>query len=169
MPNDINLNITDDSGVLSLVDCAAYRTFVSEDWDYDGITAHFQTQMSLRSILVWHCGDGGGEYSVTFRDHITSDTGYREVVGAIEATSNRLHLVSYSALTMAAQFEDELLPSKHERDLVIAVEPGQYNVRIVQLYNPDKAGFARKRKPHFLIELALGQSAIWSNVAWAVE
>jgi hypothetical protein len=166
MPKEIDLTIFDDSGLLSLVDCSAYISFLSENWDYEGIVAHFRDQMARRSILVWECGDGGGSYLVKLRDHITSEIGYREVIGCIEATTDRLHLVSYDALTMAAQFEDEDLPSKHEQELSIPVVPGQYIVRVVQMYDPSKVGVAHEGRPHFLVEVSRGQSESWSNVAW---
>ena len=113
MPKDHDLTILDDSGLLSIVDCAAYRSFLSEDWDYESILDHFRDQMAQRAILVWECGDGGGAYLLRLRNYITSERGHREITGSIKATTNILHLVSYDALTMAAQFEDEHLPAKH--------------------------------------------------------
>jgi len=44
----------------------------------------------------------------------------------MSVTDGALHLVSYDALTMAAQSEDEALPSKHERHFRIELENGYY-------------------------------------------
>lgn len=33
--------VNEDSGLLALVDCTAYRSFVTADWTYDDILQHF--------------------------------------------------------------------------------------------------------------------------------
>jgi hypothetical protein len=166
MLKDIDLTIFDDSGILSIVDCSAYKSFLSENWDYESIFAHFKAQMNLRSILVWECGDGGGPYLVQVSGYLSKKIGFREVTGCIEAKSGRLNFVSYDALTMAAQFEDELLPSNHEATLAIDVLPGTYKIRILQMFDPMKVESIPDGTPHFLIEIISGVCPPWGEAAW---
>ena len=133
---ETDLFIVDDSGLLGLVDAASYSTFVGEDWTYEQLLNHFAKQMQLGTLLVWDCADGGNNYRVKVRNRITSEAGYREVSGHIVATSGKLNLASYTALTMAAQFPEYGIPDKSEADQVIAVAPGPYKVRMVQKYDP---------------------------------
>jgi hypothetical protein len=57
---------------------------------------------------------------------------------------------------MAAQFQDEKLPLKHNADLELRIENGKYNVRINQLFNPESLTLD-EAKLHFeiVIEKAL--------------
>lgn len=158
------ISITDDSGLLSLVDVSCYSPFVSEEWTYEEILRHFERQMVIKSMLVWECGDGGGTYSIVVRRGITSEAGVREVLGSIVASADALHVVSYDALTMAAQFQDEKLPSRHEASAVISVAPGPYRVRVVQKFDPSR--IANTKSPDFLIELEPGEGPQWSGVPW---
>ncbi|MCA3152944.1 MAG: hypothetical protein ING77_17380 [Rhodocyclaceae bacterium] len=166
MPSEFDLLIIDDSGLLGLVDCAAYNSFVAEDWEYEQLMRHFASEMTRRSILVWDCGDGGDDYRIRIRNQITAQTGWRETLGEIRATGEQFHLASYTALTMCAQFNDYHLPEKHESNLVVPVSPGLYRVRIVQMYDPAKAGNVNDDEPHFLVELERGDGPSWSEAAW---
>lgn len=56
--------VTDDSGLLALVGCTAYRSFFSADWTYDDIRQHFNKATKERTLAVRECGDGGGSYVV---------------------------------------------------------------------------------------------------------
>lgn len=164
--SDLTLSIVDDSGLLAIVDVAKYAPFIGEDWTYDQILDHFTDAMAARTILVWECGDGGDEYHVSIRTGFTSERGFREVRGAIEASTGTLHLVSYTALTMAAQFEDEHLPSKHEAHLLFCVSPGPARFRLVQMFDPSSTVRPIDGQPHFVIEVESGTDPTWSGVAW---
>ena len=48
--------VTDDSGLIALVDHHAYPTFVSNEWTYETLFGHFRTAMAKRSLLVWGTG-----------------------------------------------------------------------------------------------------------------
>ncbi len=159
------LTLMDDSGLLGLVDTKAYVPFVGPDWTFESLVAHFQSAMAKRALLVWDAGDGGNDYIVELRDKITADKGFREITGTIEATAGKLHLASYTALTMAAQFDDYTIPSKDEADLWIAVPRGPLRVRLVQTYDPDDPK-AAENEPHFLIELEPGTASTWTEIAW---
>lgn len=165
MPREFDLRVIDDSGLLGLVDAPSYTTFVAENWEYEQLMEHFAAEMQRGSILVWDCADGGNDYCVRIREGLTMQKGFREATGQIIASENRFHLASYTALTMAAQFPEYGIPTKHEEDLAIAVAPGPYRVRIVQLYDPNKLEHL-DGKPHFLLELEPGDAPRWSDVAW---
>ncbi len=156
--------IIDDSGLLSLTDVACYKSFLSEDWTYEGIVEHFEKEMEKRSVLVWDCGDGGDSYSVEVRRRITEEHGIRAFEGSITASDGKLHIISYSSLTMAAQFEDERLPSFHEATNCIEVERGTYRVRIIQLFDPART--EETPAPDFIIELEAGDAPICRSIPW---
>jgi len=165
MPQEVDLVVVDDSGLLGLVDTPSYVTFVSEDWEYDELIRHFAAEMQRGTLLVWDCADGGNDYRVRVRDRLSTQQGFREATSEIVATGNRLHLASYTALTMAAQFRDCALPGEHEEDLAIPVVPGRYRVRIVQMYDPEALEHLNG-EPHFLVEMELGHAERWRDVAW---
>ena len=158
------IQMIDDSGLLAIVDTQAYPSFIAEDWTYEQILEHFSQQMAAKTILVWDCGDGGDDYLAEVRSAITNDRGFREAFGVIEAAGTRLHIASYTALTMAAQFDDEKLPSRNEINAAIDVQPGTYRVRLVQCYDP--AEFTERQRPNFIVELELGEGPSWNSVQW---
>jgi hypothetical protein len=159
--------IVDDSGLLGLVDCKSYQSFISPDWTYEEIVAHFSEANRWHSLAVWECGDGGDSYVIRVRQGITSESGFRQITGAIRVTAEALNLVSYDSLTMAAQFSDEVLPPKHERDLCIELPNGDYQIRVIQTYDPSCC--TRPKEPHFIIEYAQGKGPPWDGVAWLSE
>jgi hypothetical protein len=163
---NIEFTIIDDSGLLSLVDCDAYVSFISPDWTYEGIIAHFEKAIYSKTMVVWDCGDGGDEYRVQAREGITTESGFREKIGAIRVGGQGLHLVSYDALTMAAQFDDETLPSKFEHSNYIELPPGEYRLRVVQTYDPSQVTRPADGAPHFIVEYENGHAEGWNDVAW---
>lgn len=161
--------IDDDSGILSLLDCSAYASFVGEDWEYQQLLLHFKDQAKRQTILVWGAGDGGDLYRIEVKSSISNVQGHRATVGCITVTQGALNIASYTALTMAAQYEDELLPAKTEREYALPLENGTYTVRIVQMYDPAHAESRIDGEPHFLLEIELGESGTSHNVAWFVD
>ena len=92
--------------------------------------------MRDRHLLIWGTGmELFWSIDVSFQP--TRASGFREVVGSIDASRGRLLLTSYESLTMAAQFPDVTLPEAHERGQVLSVSPGLYDCRIVQLSDPE--------------------------------
>ena len=53
---------------------------------------------------------------------------------------------------MAAQFADVVLPLAHERTQLFEIPDGDYNCRVVQLYDPESIGLIENPSPHFLLE-----------------
>lgn len=166
MHSEQDITVIDDSGLLGLVDHRAYASFVGTEWTFEQLLAHFNSEMVRRRILVWNCEDGGDEYLIRVRHGVTSERGYREVVGGISVSSDTVLISSYDALTMAAQFADEPLPAKHQAHQLIEISPGAYTVRIVQTYDPRGGAAQTDGQPHFLIELEPGYREPWTSVAW---
>lgn len=164
--NAKRLTVSDDSSLIGLVDAAAYASFVDLEWTYDSLVAHFRTAMAKQALIIWDAGDGGNDYVIELRDKITTATGFREALGTIQATTGRLHLASYTALTMAAQFDDETIPAKNEADLWVAVPKGPLRVRVIQTYDPDGLDAPAVDAPHFIIEIEPGTAPAWTDVAW---
>lgn len=169
MPTEpTDLTITDDSSIFGLVDVARYKTFVDPDWSLDQLVKHFRSQ--ARSLVVWYGGDSGLASAVVRVSHgITEETGFREATTSISVSSGVLNLVSYTALTMAAQFEDETLPGSAEADLTIEVPNGDYTVRLVQMYDPDEPDDFEDEPegtPAFLIELEEGGFSPEDAIVW---
>lgn len=159
---------------VALIDAAAYPSFVDPDWTLLQIRNHFVAQMNQKTMLAWGTGASGNwRISVTTRSEVAP--GYREFTGRITATGARLHLMSYDELTMAAQFEDVILPQKGTADWSVSVEPGEYKCRVVQLYDPAQAQAKtvfNQESPHFRIELTKaerGRSSKIKKVPWFVE
>ena len=162
----MQLSLDDDSGILALVNCATYSSFVDEDWTYEQIIEHFRSQAQSESILVWDAGDGGNHYRIEVRHGISEEAGFRSTRGCLQVTAAKVYLASYTALTMAAQFEDETLPGKGETDLSIPLENGQYIIRVVQMYDPDELDSLSKGLPHFVIEIEPGRTDTSGNPGW---
>ncbi len=161
---EIEFTVFDDCGILSLIDCASYVSFLSKDWTYESIVDHFKLELGRRSMLIWECGDGGGPYSVRVRMGLTDERGFRDVVGPITVTKDRLQLVSYDALTMAAQFAEYGVPSEEEAGFAIPLASGKYKVRIIQTFDPEQ--MSEPPAPNFIIEIEPGDLPSWSSPAW---
>jgi hypothetical protein len=162
--------VTDDSGFLALAVPASYRTFVSSDFTFERVRAHFRAQMARRSLLIWGTGlEGFWNVDVALKSVDVS--GFREVSGPIRVTGGSLLLTNYDSLTMAAQYEDVTLPEKHQRDLLLALSDGEYTCRIIQMFNPARETSAGENKPDFVIEVqtAAGQLAVWDDIPWLQE
>lgn len=162
----LEFEIDDDSGLLALVAASDYKSFVGADWTYEQLLDHFAAQTRARRILVWECGDGGNLYRVQIAAGFSNATGHREFTGAIHSTTGKLHLASYTALTMAAQFEDYEIPGKDEAALFIELPATPTKIRVIQMYDPDSTDNAPAAAPHFRIEYEPGEGEGWTDVAW---
>jgi hypothetical protein len=169
MTTETILTVTDDSGYLALIDCAAYQGFVSDDWTFEDLTGHFASGMARRELLVWDCADWGDTYTVSVRQGFSAEQGFRTVTGSVNATRGKIHLLSYASLSSAAEDRDVDLPEDHEAKNVIVVTPGIYKLRIVQTYNPEKAATRAEGTPHFIIEIEPGTTDKWTAIAWAED
>ena len=163
----MSFEVTDDSGFLAIIDPDAYRGFVSADWSWDTIQEHFKQEMHDRHLLIWGTGmEHNWSIEVSFRP--TSASGFREVVGSIDASHGRLLLTNYESLTMAAQFPEVKLPEEHQRDQVLSVTPGLYDCRIIQLSDPNSdAPF--EEPVSFIYEFTRTTSPreVWLELPWS--
>lgn len=131
-----NISITNDSGFLSIVNADQYKSFVDEDWGYQQLMDHFVDQMKQNNLIIWSTGIEG-MHTVSFLLQPSDVKPYREFSKNINVTNSRLYVSNYEDLTMAAQFEDEPIPSKHNSQFFTEVDNGYYNVTVRQLFNED--------------------------------
>lgn len=128
--------ISDDSGFMGLVNVDKYSSFVKEDWNFNDLRDRVILEMNLGNLLFWSTGQEG-QWNVRITNKKTNDKPFRTTQGLLKVTSEKLFLTNYEDLSMAAQYEDEKLPQKHNADLVLLIENGIYNVTINQLFNPE--------------------------------
>lgn len=161
------LQVSDDSGLLALVVPADYESFVSKKWKLEQLLSHFKSQMARRTLLVWGTGLEGF-WNVKLMRTKSKAKGFREVVGPIRVTGGALLLTNYESLTMAAQFNDVKLPEKHQEDLLVPLADGEYQCRIIQMFDPDQEESAGDDKPDFVVEVLKTdhEIAAWENVPW---
>jgi hypothetical protein len=147
--------ITDDSGFMALVDPAAYRSFVDSKWTLNQLFRHFKEEMKYGRLLIW--GTGREDvWRVEVRFGRSPETGLREFSTKVRASTGQLLLTNYESLTMAAQFENVLLPENHQRGLIIPVPPGVYHCRVVQRLAPEiDDPVLRDNEADFLVQLTL--------------
>lgn len=131
------LEISDDSGFIGVANYERYNAFISADWDFKMIERRIIDETNSNNILFWATGLEN-IWKVKLGTETSNLKSYREDKGVIEITNGKLHLTNYDTLTMAAQFEDIMLPESHDEDLFIELENGKYLVTIRQLFNPDE-------------------------------
>ncbi len=167
--NKFHFEVSDDSGFLALIDPDAYRSFVNEDWTLDELMAHFKNQMQQQRMLIW--GTGAEKiWQVELRFSTGRQLGYRNVDGPLVVTNNRLLLTNYDELTMAAQFQDVILPEPPQEDRIIPISTGMYQCRIVQTNDPTTERPSRTSPVcDFVIEIVsrTAELPVWAAVAWA--
>ncbi|MFX0073536.1 MAG: hypothetical protein ACFFAO_20865 [Candidatus Hermodarchaeota archaeon] len=160
----MEFKITDDSGLMALIDPDTYKSFISEDWDYYILLDHFIAQMKLKRMLIWRTGREG-IWNVKISKKLTDYKGFREIIGQLKV-NKRLCLINYEDLTTGAQFKDYTLPLKHNKDLVFSLEKGNYRVRIVQVKNPED--WDNKSEFDFVIEFEKKEKYQneWNKIPW---
>ena len=160
-------------GPIALVAIDAYRTFVSKEWTYESLTAHFVDEMRAGHACVWgHNGDGGN-HVVRVTDSAGDAHGFGELVTFLEIGPGGAYLVNYDALTMAAGDPDHPVARlEADRSRHVDVAPGRYRCRVVRLLDPALAmgnWQSSTAHVHFLVELtpaAEGESIAVSEVPW---
>ncbi|MFE0557029.1 hypothetical protein ACFW1P_14010 [Paenibacillus sp. NPDC058910] len=130
-----------DTNFIALVNADKYKTFVDEDWEFESLFKHFSDEMEEGKILVFQMTEEGIEHSwtieVKFEATLNDLECYRRTEGYIEVTDNKLYIVDYDCLTMAAQFSDNKIPDENCANNRIELKNGMYMVEIVQFYNAD--------------------------------
>ncbi|GIF68791.1 hypothetical protein Ais01nite_68260 [Asanoa ishikariensis] len=158
-------SVTDDSGLIALVDHHAYPTFVSNEWTYETLFGRFRSAMADRSLLVWGTGREDTWVVDVVVDDVSPRQGFRRVRGPIRVTVGQLHVASYDSLAMAAQFDDVRLPEPHCADRVLDLPTGMYGCEIVQLVDPDADH--DRTEPDFILTLTTSQEiGPWRDPPW---
>ncbi|MDX8362973.1 hypothetical protein [Cytobacillus sp. IB215316] len=130
-----------DTSFIGLVNAEKYKSFVDKDWELDKLIYHFTDEMKQGNILVCQMTEEGFAHSWKVDIKIGTDDiegeCFRRALGYIKVTDNRLFMVDYDCLTMAAQYEDELVPDENCSSYKIDIENGIYQVELIQYYNVD--------------------------------
>ena len=138
----MTFNFSDEDGFISIVNAERYKGFVDSDWKLEQLFNHFTDQMNERNLIIWTSNqDGGNEWEVEILNQPSSKEEFRSFNFPICVTNNCLYLVSYTDLTMAAQFEDEIVPAKHGSHLKFDISDGLYDVTIRQMFNPKELDY----------------------------
>ena len=128
--------ITDDSGFLAIVNPARYDSFVNIDWEFDDLVQRFKIEMQNNNLIIWYSG-GEKTWRVHILETFSDDIAFRQFNKFIEVTKDRLLLTNYEDLTMAAQFENELITTERNKDQLFDIKNGLYKATIRQMYDPE--------------------------------
>jgi hypothetical protein len=142
--------VSDDSGFMGLVNVGKYDSFVSENWNFNDLKDRFIREMNQCNLLLWTTGQEGF-WNVRITTINKQPKPFRTIIGAIHVTAGKLFLINYEDLSMAAQFQDEKLPLKHNEDLAFTLENGYYEIQINQLFNPENFTQNDSESIHFEI------------------
>jgi hypothetical protein len=130
-------SILDGDGFIALVNAARYEAFLG---DFVGVSKqmeHFVAEMNQETLVLWGTDLNGGAWNVEFLETPSKAKAFRELSQSIEVTEGKLHLVNYMDLSMAAQFEDERIPSAHRPAQAIDLPNGKYAVTVRQMFDPE--------------------------------
>lgn len=131
----------DEDAFFALADVAAYRGFVDRDWELDTLTQRFVEQMHEGHLAICYVGPDDDYEGVDFVAEASPAVATREVVLPITCTTGELQAVSYTALTMVAQFDDTTLAEEASGPKV-QVPAGDYAMTVRVLGAPGD-GYAR--------------------------
>lgn len=143
-------DFSDEDGFISIVNADKYIGYVDADWQLDQLFKHFVDQMNNHNLIICSSNDdGGNEWKIEVLNQPSDKKEFRYFNFPIVVTSETLYFSPYNDLTMAAQFEEEVVPSKHNSHLKIKMDNGLYNVTVRQMldlkdwknYNPDEIHF----------------------------
>ena len=133
------LNISDDSGFLGLANLSKYDSFIDYNWDFEMLKKRIVDQMNQNNILFWSTGRGDNwKVQLSINDKLQNKDFHRVEKALINVTNERIYLVNYETLSMAAQFEDTKLPEHYLANLYFELKNGLYLVEFGQLTDPEK-------------------------------
>jgi hypothetical protein len=92
------VQITDDSGLLFLVNLERYQSYVNDSWDWGEMADHLKQEMKKRNIIGWGTG-AEGNHLVTIRFGISKMKGFREAERYINVSSGTLCLLNYEEIS----------------------------------------------------------------------
>ena len=131
-------SISDDSGFIGLANLSKYDSFIDQNWDFEMLKERIVDQMNQNNIIFWSTGRGDiWNILLSTNKELRSQYFHRIEEGLIEVTNERIYLVNYETLSMAAQFENIKLPEQHLNNLYIELKNGLYLVEFGQITNPN--------------------------------
>lgn len=131
-------SITDDSGFIGLANLSEYDSFIGDNWDFQILKKRILDQMNSNNLLFWSTGrEDNWKVLISEDNRLKNDNFYRIEEALIQVTDNKLYLVNYETLSMAAQFKKISLPEDHMSNLYVEVRNGLYLVEIGQLVDPN--------------------------------
>ena len=130
----------DDSGFLGIINTHLYKPFIQEDWKYEDIENHLINEMKNYSILFWKT-DYEDEYIIEINEIKNNKKNGDEFIGSIKVTNEKLYLINYESITMAASYGDTKLPEKHLQEYVIKLPNGNYDIKISKKGRKYKIGY----------------------------
>lgn len=164
MSDQWTFEVTDDSGLMSLIDPSAYASFLSDDFTFEEFKAHCLSEMRQHRMLIWGTGVESS-WRVQVCLDCTVPPGFREIVGGIHTSHGHLAIVNYEDLSMAGMFPDLRLPLEHASH-VLDVPPGKYDCRIVQLEDPEDR-YEDAGQIDFIIQLSSTPTfEPWTALPW---
>ena len=142
------LTISDDSGFLAIVNPGKYNSFVDENWELPQLFNRFIEEMNNDNLIIRATGLENN-WTVNFVAAPSDESSFREFSKTIKVTNNKLCLANYEDLTMTAQFRGETLPIKNHANLFIALDNGNYEFTIRQLFDPNNEEYIAGNKTNF--------------------
>lgn len=148
MTSPTTLTISDSSGFLAIINAEKYNSFVDLDWELPQVFDRFVEEMNNNNLIIWATGFEN-DWTVNFVTGPSNERSFREFSKTIRVTNEKLHLTNYEDLTVAAQFSDETLPLKHNADLAVALDNGDYEFTIRQLFDPNDSEYVANGQINF--------------------
>lgn len=150
----MEVNIYDEDDFLSIVNTEHYSTFVDENWTMEQLLTHFVNEINNLNCIVWQKDrQGGDDWTLKIREQSSTEQSFRKFSREIEVTNGKLYFVNYTDLTIAAQFEEDILQRKDNADQYIKLENGLYRVTVRQMFEPDSPERYDTKKLVFEISL----------------
>ena len=148
MTSPTTLTISDDSGYIAIVNPERYNSFLDENWELPQLFNRFVGEMNNDNLIIWATAFEN-KCTVNFVTAPSTEISFREFAKTIKVTNEKLYLTNYEDLTTAAQFSNETLPAKHNANLWVALDNGEYEFTIRQLFDPQDDDYDADNKPNF--------------------
>jgi hypothetical protein len=144
------IEIYEENGFIGIINNDLYYSFVDGDWELDQLFIHFIKEMNQNKCLIFNIGT---QNLITFekRNSPSQNSAFREIQADICVTNNKLYISSYTDLTMAAQFDDEMIPSKTNQLIFFDVDNGDYKIIVRQMFDPENYDYNNMPDPCFEI------------------
>lgn len=132
------LKITDDSGFLGIADLNKFNAHIGKDWNFDLLKNKIIEETKKNHIIFWATGrEDFWNIKLSTDQAGMNNNGFQNEEALIEVTDNKIHLVNYETISMAAQFEETKLPEKHLSNHYFELKNGLYIVSFSQLIDPN--------------------------------